>query len=265
MRLFPACLLLLFLAPTPAPAAPADPAAPAQTRTVHRCLRDGTVSLSTAPEPGSRCTAITFDANAARLPDLWKQPGVQQGVLYQRQQDGRTVYGTRKLPGSTEVLAFAVPAPPGAQAHAGLGAMGPPRLDAWPAEFRKAAKTAGVDEAWLRTIAHLESGYVADAVSDKGALGVMQLMPDTATEYGVTDALDPRQSIAAGARHLRSLWERYDGDLVRVAAAYNAGIGTVERYGGVPPYAETRTYVDNAQVLYLRYRAALKAAERTPD
>ena len=250
-------LLPLLLLATPLPAAE-----PAATRTVYRCLRDGSVSLASAPEPGSRCTAITYDANAAKLPDLWRLPGAQRGQLYQRQQDGRTVYSTRKLPGSTPVLAFSIPAPPGAKAHAGLGRLGPPRLDVFRAEFQAASRLTGVDESWLRAIAHVESGFDANALSPKGAKGVMQLMPDTAAAWQVTDPFNPNQSIQAGARELRQLRLAYNGDLARVAAAYNAGAGTVAKYGGMPPYAETQQYVANVLELNESYRAALAKKPR---
>ncbi len=230
----------------------------ATARTIYRCVRDGSVSLATAPEPGSRCEAKKVDDNAAKLPNLWGNLGVVSGTLYERQQDGKTVYSTRNLPGSTKVLAFTVKAPPGAQAHVGLGRLGPPRIDVFAAEFRAAAKATGVDDAWLRAIAHAESGFDAKAVSPKGAQGVMQLMPATAKEYGVIDPFVSAQSIVGAAKHLRALKQRYAGDFTLVAAAYNAGIGTVARYGGVPPYVETEAYV--AKVLALResYDAALQ-------
>ena len=101
-------------------------AAPAEARTVHRCVRDGSVSLSTAPEPGSRCRAIEIDDRAALVPDLWQTGGARAGTLYRREQDGRTVYGTRELPGSVPVLSFSVPAPKGSPAHVGLGRVGTP-------------------------------------------------------------------------------------------------------------------------------------------
>lgn len=232
-------------------------------RTVYRCVRDGSVSLATAPEPGSKCKAVEIDDNAAKLPNLWGNIGSHSGVLYERWQDGRMVYSTRNLPGSVEVLKFTVQTPAAAQAHAGLGAMGPPRTDVQVAEFRVAAKSAGVDEAWLRAIAHVESGYDAKAVSPKGAQGVMQLMPATATQYGVKDPFDAAQSIAAGARHLRDLMKQYGGDLALTAAAYNAGPGTVARYGGIPPYAETRDYVARVLALHAQYRKALAANTKT--
>ncbi|MGO4777374.1 lytic transglycosylase domain-containing protein, partial [Lysobacter sp. 2RAB21] len=214
----------------------------AQARTVYRCVRDGTVSLATAPEPGSRCTPKEIDDNAVKLPNLWGEMGVINGNLYERQQDGKTVYSTRKLPGSVRVMGFTVETPPGEPAHPGLGKVGKPQLDKFPAQFRSAAKANGLDDAWLRAIAHAESGFDAKAVSNKGAQGVMQLMPDTAKEYGVADPFSSAESINAGARHIKSLMRRYHNDLTLVAAAYNAGIGTVARFGGVPPYRETQEY-----------------------
>jgi soluble lytic murein transglycosylase-like protein len=102
-------------------------------------------------------------------------------------------------------------------------------------------------------------------VSAKGAVGVMQLMPDTAAEYDVTDPTDPNQSIQAGARHLRDLIRRYPGDLRKVAAAYNAGARAVDEYGGVPPYAETQAYVQKVDALYHAYQAALRPAGAPPS
>lgn len=233
-----------------------------QARTVYRCVRAGTVSLSTAPEPGSRCVAKHFDDNAARVPNLWGELGTVKGTLYQRQQDGRSVYGTRELPGSTPVLAFTVQTPKASPAHVGLGEVGKPRLDMFPAQFRAAAKKTGVDDAWLRAIAHAESGFDAAAVSPKGAQGVMQLMPMVSREYGVRDPLSSAESIDAGARHLKGLIRRYKGDLALVAAAYNAGIGAVAQFGGVPPYRETLAYVAKVQALHARYRAALRTGMR---
>ena len=88
-------------------------------------------------------------------------------------------------------------------------------------------------------------------------MGLMQLMPDTAREYGVSNPLSPGDSIDGGARHMKRLMQRYRGNLVLVAAAYNAGIGVVSRYGGVPPYRETQAYIDKVEALYSRYRTAL--------
>lgn len=241
-------LLLMFLCGTTA----------VQARTVYRCVRDGTVSLATAPEPGSRCTPKHIDDNAVKLPNLWGALGVINGTLYEREQDGMTVYSTRKLPGSMPVFSFTVETPPGEPAHTGLGDVGKPQPERYAAQFRSAAKRQGLDDAWLRAIAHAESGFDTNAVSPKGAQGVMQLMPATARNYGVTDAFSPAQSIDAGAKHLRSLLRRYHGDLTLAAAAYNAGVGAVARFGGVPPYRETRAYIAKIQALHAGYRRALK-------
>ena len=235
----------------------------AQARTVYRCLRDGSVSLATAPEPGSRCKAVHIDDNAAKLPNLWGSIGLHHGTLYERQQDGQLVYSTRDLPGSVKVLAFTVETPKNAQAHTGLGSMGPPRLDMYAEQFRAAAKATGMEDAWLRAIAHVESGFDRLAVSPKGAQGVMQLMPDTAKRYGVSDPYSAEQSIAAGARHLKGLSKLYKGDLSLVAAAYNAGVATVTRYGGVPPYVETEDYVARVLDLHARYQTALAPRKKS--
>ena len=233
----------------------------AQSRTVQRCVADGTVSISTAPEPGSLCTAVEIDDSDPRRPNPWGALGVVEGTLYKRMQDGEPVYGTRKLPGAEPVLAFTAKTPP-APKLAHPVHVGPPRLDAFDETFRSIARSTGVDDAWLRAIAHAESGFDARATSIKGAMGVMQLMPRTAAEYGVADPYASTESIRGGARLLGDLMRRYEGDLSLVAAAYNAGIGTVERYGGIPPYAETQAYVAKVLALHQRYSAALDARQR---
>ena len=230
----------------------------AQARTVYRCVRDGTVSLSTAREPGSKCEAKAIDDNAALLPNLWGDLGVFSGTLYEwKAPDGSMVYTTRRMPGATPYLKFTVETPKASTAHVGLGMLGEPRLDAHAKEFRAASRAQKVDDAFLRAIAHAESGFDAKAVSPKGALGVMQLMPDVQRQYGVADPFASKQSIDGGAKFLRALLRRYKGDFTLAAAAYNAGIGAVERYRGVPPYAETLAYVEKVRALHARYRSAL--------
>lgn len=233
-------------------------ASSAPARTVYRCVADGTISLSTAPEPGSQCVARQIADDAAKLPNLWGVNGVQSGAIYQRVQDGVVVYGTRELPGATRLLAFSVTPPADSPAHAGMGDPGVPMLAVHAAEFRAAARANGIDDAWLRAVAHVESGMRADAISPKGARGIMQLMPQVAAEYRVPDPFSPAQSIAGGAQYLGDLLRRYHGDRRLAAAAYNAGIGAVQRYGGVPPFAQTQAYVDKVETLYLTYRSALR-------
>ena len=232
-------------------------------RTVWRCVRDNSVSLSTAQEPGSQCVAQTLDDTAAALPNIWGKLGVFQGTLYQREQDGKLVYSTRNLPGSTKLQQFTVATPPGSPAHGGLGNIGKAQIGTYRREFATAARKTGLDEAWLRAIAHAESAFAADAVSSKGAKGVMQLMPEVIADYGVANPFSPQQSILAGAKYLKALDLQYHGDLALASAAYNAGPGAVNQYGGIPPYTETRDYVAKVDALYVRYRQALGLTPKT--
>ena len=111
------------------------------------------------------------------------------------------------------------------------------------AEISAAAREFGVEEAIVRAIIHAESAFNPNALSRVGAQGLMQLMPATASRFGVVNAYDPEQNIRGGMSYLRWLLAYFEGNVALVAAAYNAGEGTVNRYRGVPPYAETRDYV----------------------
>ena len=116
------------------------------------------------------------------------------------------------------------------------------------------AFTYNVDPALIRAIIHAESHFKERALSKVGAQGLMQLMPATAKELGVKDSFIAKQNIQGGTKHLAKLFKKYRGNIELVAAAYNAGEGAVKRYGGVPPYAETKTYVERVQILHMRYR-----------
>ena len=109
--------------------------------------------------------------------------------------------------------------------------------------IKKAATSYGLDPALIKAVIRAESGGNPLAVSAKGALGLMQLMPGTAQELMVYDPLDPEENIWGGSRYLSQLMEMYNGDIISALAAYNAGPGTVNRYGGLPPYRETVNYV----------------------
>src|ERR1700723_2462210 len=106
-----------------------------------------------------------------------------------------------------------------------------------------ASGTYRLDPDLVTSVIRAESGFNVRAVSPKGAQGLMQLMPDTASKLGVPGAFDPQANVEGGTRYLRELLERYNFDLVKALAAYNAGPLRVEQYGGVPPYYETRAYV----------------------
>jgi soluble lytic murein transglycosylase-like protein len=105
------------------------------------------------------------------------------------------------------------------------------------------ARRHGLDPALVLAVVGVESSFRPEAVSPKGAQGLMQLMPATASALGVEDSLDPAENLDGGVRHLGSLLTLYGGDVARALAAYNAGEGAVARHGGIPPYRETRAYV----------------------
>jgi soluble lytic murein transglycosylase-like protein len=112
-----------------------------------------------------------------------------------------------------------------------------------------AADKYGLPRKLVRSVMRVESGYQPEAVSPKGAIGLMQLMPETARELGANPE-DPVQNVDAGARYLRQLLEKYDGELWHALAAYNAGTGAVSRYHGVPPYSQTIDYVNKVDTEY---------------
>lgn len=128
-------------------------------------------------------------------------------------------------------------------------------LTAYDKEIAAAAERWQVDPALVRAVIHAESAFRPDALSRKGAQGLMQLMPGTADMYGVSDPFDAAQNIDAGVQHLAGLLERYNGDVKLATAAYNAGEGAVKRWGGIPPYEETQVYVQRVGVLHRRYQA----------
>lgn len=127
--------------------------------------------------------------------------------------------------------------------------------------IEQVARDNGVDPSLVKAVALVESGFNPKAVSSKGARGLMQLLPSTAKQYGVSDLHDPYQNLRAGAAHLRGLLDEFDGNVTLALAAYNAGSGAVRRYGGVPAYAETRDYVKKIEGKLGR---RLRASSGTP-
>ena len=118
--------------------------------------------------------------------------------------------------------------------------------------LREVSARYHVDPALIRAVIETESKWNSSAVSRKGALGLMQLVPGTAQQLGVNDVFDPKQNLDGGVRYLRMLLERYNGDLDKALAAYNAGPGAVDRARGVPRYRETREYVQKVTDSYFR-------------
>jgi soluble lytic murein transglycosylase-like protein len=117
-----------------------------------------------------------------------------------------------------------------------------------PAEFEQLIKTCsvkyGVNPCLVKAVIHAESGYNPNAVSSKGASGLMQLMPETAKSLKVADRFNPKDNVEGGVKYLRFLLDTFRGDVSLAVAAYNAGLNKVAKYGGIPPYNETRTYVN---------------------
>lgn len=128
--------------------------------------------------------------------------------------------------------------------------------EAYDGLIEEAASEYGMDPNLIRAVMQTESAFHPLVVSSAGAEGLMQLMPDLAAEMGVIDSFDPRENIRGGVRYLKRLLDYYDGDISLALAGYNAGPGNVERYGGVPPFAETRKYVRTIQALLKRSRSS---------
>jgi soluble lytic murein transglycosylase-like protein len=121
--------------------------------------------------------------------------------------------------------------------------------------IRWAGQSHGLSPALVKAVVHAESLFDPYAISTKGALGLMQLMPRTADQLGVDDPFNPWQNIEGGTRYLSHLIQRFQGDLSLGLAAYHAGERTVRRYSGIPPYRETRRYVSRVLTLYRHYDA----------
>ena len=116
--------------------------------------------------------------------------------------------------------------------------------------FDEAAAKYGVDAKFLKAIAKCESDFSTESTSRSGAMGIMQLMPQTAASLGVTNAYDPYQNIMGGARYISEKLAQYNGDKSLALAAYNAGSGNVAKYGGIPPFKETQNYVAKVMAYY---------------
>ena len=121
-----------------------------------------------------------------------------------------------------------------------------------------------LDPDLVNSVIKAESGFNIRAVSPKGAQGLMQLMPKTASQLGVPNVFDPQANVEGGTRYLRELLERYNFDLIKALAAYNAGTRRVEQYGGVPPYYETRAYVARIVRDFNRKKVAEKSVVQSP-
>ena len=225
-------------------------------------------SISTVPAPATQSGVLAAQP-AAAAPETSAPPGpptvqaaprrVVSGQVYSYVKDGVRHYTSFRPSGvaaaGLRTIKYSYIQTCYACGNPGLN-FGTLRLNtsAYQAEIAAASREFGVEEAVIRAIMHAESSYNPLALSRVGAQGLMQLMPATARRFGVTDAFDAAQNIRGGVRYLAWLLKRYNGDLTKAAAGYNAGEGAVDRHGGVPPYSETQRYVQRVAVLAERYR-----------
>ncbi len=206
---------------------------------------------------------IPFPLLLAAALGLWVAASAQAGSLYVYQMpDGSRVVTDHALANPRARLVRE------SEEVKGLGRLAATRAvldyDAEPTAYDKliveAAERHGVDFALIKAVIHVESLFDRFAVSSKGALGLMQLMPSTAERFGVEDVYNPRENINAGTRYLRVLTDRYGKrNMYLVLAAYNAGESSVARHRGVPPYPETRDYVRKVMSLRYRYSALARS------
>lgn len=201
--------------------------------------------------------AVAVSSSPASAPD---KPRVLRGAVYKVERKGGIVEYTNIRPAGNAfaVLFTYIATCVACDIHSTIDfARTALNLDAYKTEIAAAAADYGVDGALLRAVIHAESAFNPMALSNKGAQGLMQLMPGTAGDLGVTDAFDAAQNIRGGARYLARLLKDFNGNSQLATAAYNAGEGAVQKYRGVPPYDETQVYVQRVATLRDRYQKAM--------
>jgi soluble lytic murein transglycosylase-like protein len=181
---------------------------------------------------------------------MWWITAGLAGDIWQMELDDGTLVFTDSPPHSGYVQ-FSVDGPPPKRMH--VNARSFPLLDTWDYLILAAASRYYLEPELIKSVVLAESGMNPRALSSAGAMGLMQLMPGTARDLGVTDPWDPEQNIDGGSRYIREQLDNF-GDLRRAIAAYHAGPGNVQRYGGIPPFEATRIYVARVLDLYDLFR-----------
>jgi soluble lytic murein transglycosylase-like protein len=195
---------------------------------------------------------VSVDAVVSRIAQL-------QSLMAPAPQPAQSASFAATLASASSPTATAAAATMPTATLASTASTGPSALSAgtpYGAEITAAAQRNGLDPALLAGLIKQESGFNPNAGSPAGAQGLCQLMPGTARGLGVTDLHDPVQSIEGGAKYLAQQLKSFNGDVARALAAYNAGPGAVQRYGGVPPYAETQNYVRAVQANAAGFRTS---------
>lgn len=198
---------------------------------------------------------LAWACGVAAIGLLWAAPS--QAQILEIDEQG----AVRRYEGPTQFLGDGPPLPLQRAARAPSARMAAKRPSTAPVNrlLKDSAQRLQISPELVTAVARRESGLNPQARSSKGALGVMQLMPSTAKDLAV-DPYDPAANVEGGTRYLKTLLARYDGDVIKALAAYNAGMGAVDRHGGVPPFRETQAYVD----AILEHMAQAVAPRRKP-
>jgi hypothetical protein len=207
-------------------------------------------------KPGTRVARVTVVVCAVLLGAIFFSAPVKAQIESVTNTDGRRLFVNAEPPSLLKRLQPKTPATIYLTGEISFMGRNRPAMnidrDGSEKLVREAAERHHVDPALVRAVIETESNWNPAARSNKGALGLMQLIPTTALRFGVNDAFNPKQNVDAGVRYLRALLERYNGNLDLALAAYNAGEGAVDRAHGIPSYRETRNYVQKVQNAYFR-------------